>query len=83
MKQPTVSATQIRKTLNDCKFNPRKPGPLKIVADLDHPNYWMLRAVENIQLIQVLPAEEHSRIDPLLKQSIQLLALTKAYLEAV
>lgn len=76
-----VSMTALRKTLSQCAFNPREPGPLKVVAQMEDPTYWMLRAVENIMQIQTLPAAEHNKLVPLLTQSIQLLGLAKARLE--
>jgi hypothetical protein len=77
-KKHNVSMTQLRQVLKQAAFNPKKPGPMKIVTDLDDPNYWMLKAVENLQTIQALPAREHKRMSALIIQSIQLLALAEA-----
>jgi len=44
-----VSKTQIVKILNDCKFNPRKPGPLKVIADVGNTDYYCRRAIEFIK----------------------------------
>lgn len=44
-----VSKTQITKILNDCKFNPRVPGPLKVIADVGNTDYYCRRAIEFIK----------------------------------
>lgn len=47
-KPRTPTATLLSKTLNEAKFNPKTPGPMKIVADLCDPHYYEIRAVELI-----------------------------------
>lgn len=43
-----TSLTQIRKILSQSAFNPRKPGPMKVIADVGDPNYYRQRALELI-----------------------------------
>jgi len=40
---------QLTEVLKKVRFNPNKPGPMKIVADLDNAEFWQLRAVELIR----------------------------------
>lgn len=84
-KQKLVSATQLRKTLSQCVFNPRQPGPMKVVTQMDNPEYWMLRSVEETMKAQDIFKWETDEADreKLLKhleQAIQLLGLAKAKL---
>lgn len=46
MKIP--SKTQIGKTLTESKFDPRKQGPLAIVAEIGDPSYAETKAIELI-----------------------------------
>lgn len=41
--------TQICEFLRRCFFNPNKPGPLSIIADIGNPNYYEMRAIEFIK----------------------------------
>lgn len=43
-----TSLTQIRKILKQAVFNPRKPGPMKIVAEMGNSQYYKMRAIEAI-----------------------------------
>lgn len=47
-KQQLVSLTQIRKELKGMTFNPRTPGPMKIIAEQGSPEYYECRAMEEI-----------------------------------
>lgn len=44
-----INKTNIKKILNNCAFDPNKPGPLKIIADADNTGYYKLRAIELIK----------------------------------
>jgi len=61
-----VSLTKIREILRKCQFNPRKPGPMKIIADMDDAKYYRLRAIELIST---------AATDKQIQQAIGLLAL--------
>ncbi len=43
-----ITKTKITQILNACKFNPRIPGPLKIIADVGNNEYYKSRAIEFI-----------------------------------
>lgn len=40
------SKTAIKKILSECVFDPRKTGPMKVITDVGHPNYYVTRAQE-------------------------------------
>jgi hypothetical protein len=65
-----VTYTAISDFLRKCFFNPRLPGPLKIISDINNSNYYELRAVEFIKEIN-----EDNYHDNIVK-AIQLLALS-------
>lgn len=44
-----VTLTKIRKVLRDAAVNPRKPGPIRIIADVGNPDYYDNRAIEAIK----------------------------------
>lgn len=58
--------TSIKKALNDCTFNPRIPGPMKVLADMNNPEYCVLKTIELLN-------QSHENIT----QCIQLLILAK------
>ena len=70
MSRPTKSL--ISKILNTCKFNPRVPGPLRIISDVGNTDYYMNRAIEFIE-----GAKHENQRDRLLS-AIALLALAIA-----
>lgn len=72
-KHPTK--TQISKILNDCKFNPKLDGPLKVISDVGNTDYYMNRAVEFITEAKSLKRCGKS---PSLRNAIALLALAVA-----
>ena len=45
-----MTKTKISKVLNDCKFDPRKAGSLKVIVDLDNTSYFKCRAIELIKI---------------------------------
>lgn len=53
-KKSSVSLTKIRTALKEAVFNPRKPGPMQIVADQGSPEYYELRAIEEIHAARVI-----------------------------
>jgi hypothetical protein len=71
--------TRIKGVLRHCGFDPNKPGPMKVIADVGDPMYYQQRAIELIRL------EEHRSRNPAavksLKQAIGLLALAVVELE--
>lgn len=69
-----ITKTQISKILNDCKFNPRIPGPAKIIADVGNYEYYIKRAIEILQV--TLASEDLGESN--LQQAIALLALAIA-----
>ncbi len=48
------SLTQIRTLAKEAVFNPRTPGPMSIVADVNSQEYLTNRAVEEIRMAQNL-----------------------------
>lgn len=42
------SKTAIKKILMESAFDPRKPGPMKVIADIRNHDYYKLRAIELI-----------------------------------
>lgn len=40
---------QLRDIIKKIRFNPNKPGPMKIIADINDARFWQQRAVELIQ----------------------------------
>lgn len=75
-----VSLTQIRKVLRNCQFNPREPGPMKVVADCGDKNYYMTRAIEMIHTSK--DAGVGYDVAGGLRQAIGLLALALAEIES-
>lgn len=72
-KHPTK--TQITRILNECKFNPKTPGTLKIIADVGSIEYYQTRAIELIAMCdKVGPHLRKER----LTRAISLLALAIA-----
>jgi hypothetical protein len=74
-----ISLTSLKKTLSQAAFNPRKPGPMKIVASMDNPEYWMRRSTE-CTMAALEPGVDNETLLALLTQSLQLLALAKTKL---
>jgi hypothetical protein len=71
--------TKIKDVLRHCAFDPNKPGPMTVIADVGDPRYYQQRAMELIQL-QAHRAQNKAAI-PSLKQAIGLLALAVVELE--
>jgi hypothetical protein len=69
MKNP--SKTAIIKILRECVFDPREPGPMKIIADVGNQEYFITRAIE------LLSTEKQLLIQDELIQAIRLLVLAK------
>ncbi len=66
-----MTYNQLRKILNESLINPNKPGPMKVLVEINNPDYWVTRTVELLSD----PTDEN------LKKAITLLALTRAYNE--
>ena len=47
-KPVTVTLTMIRQSLKSCQFNPKTPGPMKVIADIGNKDYYLVRALECI-----------------------------------
>lgn len=47
-KNLKISLKKIRELLKAVVFNPRKPGPMAIISDQGSPEYYELRAIEEI-----------------------------------
>ena len=69
-KNPTKAA--IRKILSECVFNPREPGPLKVIADVGNEDYYITRATELLKRAETDQAKVNIR------SAISLLALALA-----
>lgn len=48
-KQQTPGLRDMQKTLSLSAFAPGKPGPLRIIADVQNPDYYELRAMEMVK----------------------------------
>ena len=74
------SKTSVSKVLQQCAFDPRASGPMKVIADVQDPMYYQQRAVE------IIRNESHRSRNPVavksLRQAIGLLALAVVELEA-
>jgi hypothetical protein len=44
-----ISLTRVRKFLQLVQFNPNLPGPIKIISDVNNPDYFENRAIEFIR----------------------------------
>jgi len=75
MKKSPHSLTEIRKVLREMAFNPKKPGPMKIITDQRNQQYWTHRAMEAIQMSLV--TADHEDYQNQLTMSIRLLTLCK------
>jgi hypothetical protein len=85
-----ITYTSISRFIKSCIFNPRLNGPLKIISEIDNPDYYENRAIEFIR-----EAQQHLRIqeemkkldsnfiidlkqyDDIIIKTIQLLALSR------
>ncbi len=44
-----MKVKQLTDILKKIRFNPNKPGPMKIIVDVNDPRFWQQRAIELIQ----------------------------------
>lgn len=75
-----ITYTQIKSFLNKCVFNPKKPGPLSIIADIGNANYYENRAIEFIkeaQFIDCMTPDNMLYYDDKIIKAIQLLVLAR------
>jgi len=72
-KQATI--TGIREQLKKVVFNPKKPGPMKIIADMDDANYFEMRAIELIQEARAIRIAEADGYDQTIIKAMQLMVL--------
>lgn len=84
-KVKNPSRTKLLGLLRESAFDPRKPGPLKVIADNSSTEYLELRAVEMIQRAQtdavddlLTTDERYKECDSHLAQAISLLVLARA-----
>ena len=69
-----MNQTQISKKLNDSKFAPNKPGPLKIIADVGCSDYYIKRAIELLRRSEV---QEPDKQTSMRTDAISLIALAR------
>jgi len=78
-----MRSRELKKVLNESHINPNRPGPLKILVEIDNPAYWETRAIELIKEAQthaVTLKDYHQNI----RDAITLLALARTHhVEAV
>jgi hypothetical protein len=68
------TATQIGKVLTSCKFNPKKPGVMKILADVRNIDYYINQAIIELKECE---SEHNSEIfREKIKRVIQLAVLS-------
>jgi len=82
MKGSSPSITGMRKALRNIPFNPKIPGPMKIIADMSDPHYYEMRSVELIFEAQKIRKHQrnyrtNTRYQECLDTAIQLLVLAK------
>ena len=65
-KKP-VNQKMIREIQKAVYFNPTEPGPMKILVEMDNPEYYELRAVEMIR-----EAQELRKNSPLTAKTLEL-----------
>lgn len=68
-KNKKVSLKAIKKVLASCAFDPKVPGPMKIIMDSGNKEYFLMRAVECIHEAKLGIGKDKIR------QAISLLAL--------
>lgn len=62
-----VNKRTIQKLLSECAFSPTEHGPMRIIADVGSPDYYITRAQEELK-----------QDNPDLKFAIRLIALAQA-----
>ncbi len=81
MKKPKqLQSKMIRKILTDSSFNPKKPGPMKIIVDVggNDVDYYLKRAIETVHNTREMRKCGRGLAMPKLKMAISLLALAGA-----
>lgn len=68
--QPQIGKKQIRAALLSGEFDPKKPGPMNIVATTGDQRYWMQRASE--ELAYAVSSESDSSREMLKNRDIHL-----------
>lgn len=53
-KNSLVSLTKIRALLKEILWNPKTPGPMAIISDVGSPEFYELRAIEEIHVARLL-----------------------------
>ncbi len=75
-----ITYTQIKAFLNRCVWNPRIPGPLKIISEIDNAEYYEQRAIEFIKEANCLNTINDltlANYDDKIIKAVQLLALAR------
>jgi hypothetical protein len=54
LRKSEPSYTLVRKVLVAAQFNPKEAGALRMIADMRNPQYFSLRAIEEIQGAETL-----------------------------
>lgn len=72
-----VNASRIKAVYRSCVFTPAKPGPMKIIADVGDPQYYIQRSAEILELQIQSPEKDTEE----LRKAIGLLALAVAETE--
>lgn len=76
LNNPTLS--KIRAMLREASFNPRVPGPMKIVSEQGNSSYFECRAMELIsEAIAAREAKNIAAYQHIMTKAIQLVALAK------
>jgi len=73
-----VNASRIKAVFRSCVFTPAKPGPMKIIADVGDPQYYIMRASE---ILETQIQGKHTKDTDELRKAIGLLALAVAEIE--
>ena len=68
-KKNRISLTKVRQALKSCVFDPKIPGTMCIIADVDNIEYFLGRAKEEIEIFKANNQEGH------IEMAIQLLVL--------
>ncbi len=70
-----MNQKQIKTLLNESLFNPKLPGPMKIVAEISNLDYFKCKAIELIK------QSSFSSPQDCLRDAISILILARCYLD--
>ena len=57
-----ITISRLRKAMQKCVFDPREPGPMSLILDVDNPEYWERRAIEQLNEIHKFNADPEEKL---------------------